>query len=60
MPSRKLSVVPRTPDPAITRLVDEYFTSCRAGGLSPKTINEGYGYPLRGVFLRRASPSPLT
>jgi len=33
------------------RLVEDYLAWCRARGLSPKTINDGYGYPLRGVFL---------
>jgi integrase/recombinase XerD len=37
--------------PAIERMVDDYLASCRAKGLSPKTIRHAYGYPLRGVFL---------
>jgi hypothetical protein len=39
------------PPGAIDRLVEDYLAWCRARGLSPKTINDGYGYPLRGVFL---------
>jgi len=63
---RKLTVVKPRTDPAIASLVDEYLTSCRARGLSPKTVNEGYGYPLRSVFLpfcaaqRINEPSQLT
>jgi len=49
--ARKLSVVRARPDPRIARLVDDYLASCRARGLGPKTINEGYGYPLRSIFL---------
>jgi integrase/recombinase XerD len=48
---RKLTVVKPRVDPAIATLVDDYLTACRARGLSPKTVNEGYGYPLRSVFL---------
>ena len=48
---RKLAVVKPRPDPHIVRLVDAYLTSCRARGLSPKTMLEGYGYPLRSIVL---------
>jgi integrase/recombinase XerD len=34
----------------LERLVDDYLTSCRARGLSPRT-DEQYGYALRAVFL---------
>jgi integrase/recombinase XerD len=37
--------------PRIERLVDDYLASCRAKGLSPKTIKLAYGYPLKGVFV---------
>jgi len=33
------------------RLVDDYLMACRAKGLSPNTIDNSYGYPLRCVFL---------
>ena len=46
-----LSVVAPASSPAIETLVEEYLTHCRSKGLSPKTINFAYGYPLRGVFL---------
>ena len=40
------------PSPApLARLVEEYLASCRARGLSPKTVRGAYGYPLREVFL---------
>src|SRR5215467_4437481 len=35
----------------IDGLVDDYLASCRAKGLSPKTIKLAYGYPLKGVFV---------
>jgi integrase len=37
--------------PVIDGLVDDYLASCRAKGLSPKTIKLAYGYPLKGVFV---------
>jgi integrase len=47
----ELTVVqPKAPS-AIGKLVDDYLSWCRARGLSPKTIKEGYGYPLRNVLL---------
>ncbi len=35
----------------IEGLVDDYLAACRAKGLSPKTITNAYGYPLKGVFV---------
>ncbi len=35
----------------LSRLVDDYLTSCRARGLSPRTVDIAYGYSLRSVFL---------
>ena len=32
-------------------LIEDYLTSCRARGLSVKTIDEAYGYPLRKELL---------
>ena len=46
-----LTVVPPKPSTKLSRLVEEYLTSCRARGLSPRTVKEAYGYPLREVFL---------
>jgi site-specific recombinase XerD len=57
---RKLTVVKPRVDPAIATLVDDYLTACRARGLSPKTINEGYGYPLRGIFLPFCAEQHIT
>jgi integrase/recombinase XerD len=46
-----LAVVEPRAAPAVERLVEDYLTACRARGLSPKTVNHAYGYPLRHVFL---------
>jgi integrase len=35
----------------VEQLVDHYLTSLRSNGASLKTVNDGYGYPLRKVFL---------
>jgi len=45
---------PFTPPPfglSIGSLVEEYLADCRRRGLSPKTVDFAYGYPLRHVFL---------
>jgi integrase len=36
---------------AIEQLVDSYLTSLESNGAKPKTVHDGYGYPLRRVFL---------
>jgi integrase/recombinase XerD len=46
-----LTVVEPRAAPAIERDVEEYLDDCRSRGLSPKTVNHAYGYPLRHVFL---------
>jgi integrase/recombinase XerD len=46
-----LSVVRPAPPTALERLVDDFLASCRARGLSPATLERGYGHPLRRVFL---------
>jgi hypothetical protein len=33
-------------------LVEDYLAHCGARGLSPRTLDKCYGYPLRVVFLR--------
>jgi integrase len=49
--SQRLRVVAtQTPSP-LARSVEENLTSCKARGLSPKTVNQAYGWPLRSVFL---------
>ncbi len=47
----RLKVVAATSEPPLARLVDDYLSSCRARGLSPKTVKDSYGYPLQHVFL---------
>jgi len=39
-----------TPSP-LERLVDDYLSHCQARGLSPRTLENSYGYSLRVVFL---------
>jgi integrase len=46
-----LKVVEPAGQSAVERLVEDYLASCRARGLSPRTVREGYGYPLRQVLL---------
>jgi len=36
---------------ALDHLVDDYLTHCAARGLSPRTLDNSYGYALRSVFL---------
>jgi integrase len=36
---------------SIESLLEEYLADCRCRGLSPKTVDFAYGYPLRQVFL---------
>lgn len=45
-----LNVLQAHPLSPLVRLVDDYLSSCRARGLSPRT-DEQYGYALRNVFL---------
>jgi integrase len=46
----RLKVIATTSEP-LARLVNDYLSSCRARGLSPKTVKDSYGYPLQHVFL---------
>lgn len=46
-----LTVVRPAEPSALERLVDDYLLACRAKGLSPNTIDNSYGYPLRGILL---------
>jgi integrase/recombinase XerD len=50
-PLADLRVVAGALPSSLTVLVDDYLADCRARGLSPKTVKDAYGYPLRGVFL---------
>jgi len=36
---------------SLERLVDDYLNHCRARGLSPRTLDNSYGYSLHNVFL---------
>jgi integrase/recombinase XerD len=45
-----ISAPPGEPS-SLERLVDDYLMACRARGLSPNTVDNAYGYPLRGVLL---------
>jgi len=47
----KLTVVEPREITALDRLVDDYLASCRARGLSSKTVKFVYGYALKSVFL---------
>jgi site-specific recombinase XerD len=40
----------RAPSP-LERLVDDYLSNCQARGLSPRTLDNSYGYALHVVFL---------
>ena len=52
--------IPAPPAPSpLARCVEDYLTSCRARGLSPKTLENSYGYPLRHVFLPWAAREGL-
>lgn len=46
-----LRVVPGSDASPLHRLLDDYLVSCRARGLSARTIDGAYGYPLWRVFL---------
>jgi integrase/recombinase XerD len=47
----KLSLVPVPVSTSLERLVEDYLIDCRAAGLSPATVKQGYGFPLRQIFL---------
>jgi integrase len=36
---------------SLERLIDDYLNHCRARGVSPRTLDNSYGYALRFVFL---------
>jgi integrase/recombinase XerD len=47
----ELTIVVPSEATALDRLVDDYLASCRARGLSPKTVKFVYAYVLKSVFL---------
>src|SRR5438067_73135 len=50
-PMPELTVVEAVAPSPLTRLVEDYLAACRARGLSPNTVNNSYGYPLRQILL---------
>jgi hypothetical protein len=52
-----MAAIMREPQPPaaqelrLEELVDAYLADCRRRGLSARTVDVGYGYPLRGLFL---------
>ncbi len=65
MPAQ-LKVVKPTAPPAIASLIEDYLAYCKAKGLSPRTYDNAYAYPLRRVLLpwctreRITEPKQLT
>ncbi|MGH7667034.1 MAG: tyrosine-type recombinase/integrase [Candidatus Dormibacteria bacterium] len=57
--SQRLQVVKVEAPSPLARSVEEYLTSCKARGLSPKTVNVAYGWPLRSLFLPWANQEGL-
>lgn len=47
----KLTLVAGTAAGPLATLVEDYLASCKARGLSPNTLQNSYGYPLRKVLL---------
>ena len=47
----KLTAVPGADRGPLAALVEDYIASCKARGLSPNTLQNSYGYPLRKVLL---------
>jgi integrase/recombinase XerD len=47
----KLTVVPGAAGGALGALVEDYLAACKARGLSPNTLQNSYGYPLRKILL---------
>jgi len=43
-------LTPTLPSP-LARLVEDYLSHCRAGGLAPATLNRSYGPALRSIFV---------
>jgi integrase/recombinase XerD len=55
----ELSVLPSGPS-QLQVLVADFLASCRARGLSSRTVDSGYGYPLRSVFLPWCAEQGIT
>ena len=56
----ELRVIEPARPTALEGLVEDYLASCRARGLSPKTIRDNYGYALKSVFLPWAATEGIT
>jgi len=56
----KLTLVPGAKPTPLARLVDDYLAHCQAKNLSPNTIKNAYGYPLRGILLPFAEAQGIT
>ena len=54
-----LTVVAGKPSP-LQDLVADFLSSCRARGLASRTVESGYGYPLRSVFLPWCADQGIT
>lgn len=46
-----IHVVPSAPTSPLERLAADYLAHCQARGLSPRTLNNSYGYALNSVLL---------
>src|SRR5713226_3525355 len=46
-----IRVLDGTAPSPLERLADDYLSNCQARGLSPRTLDNSYGYALRVVFL---------
>lgn len=55
-----LKVVSQNTSTPLERLVEDFLASCRARGLSPATLNRGYGPPLERVFLPWCAQNGIT
>ena len=47
----ELRVVEPAKPTTLEGLVEDHLASCRARGLSPKTIRDNYGYAVKSMFL---------
>src|SRR5215472_12845609 len=56
----ELRVVEPAKPTTLEGLVEDYLASCRARGLSPKTIRDNYGYALKSMFLPWAAGEGIT
>jgi site-specific recombinase XerD len=55
----RLSVVAGRPAGPLAALVEDYLASCKARGLSPNTVQNSYGCPLRKTLLPFCKPEGI-